>query len=366
MAGNKGIRIKNIYYMLSYAFQVLKQSNYEDIAAEEFSMAQDLFAAVLAKGAARQVKQGLYREYIVQHESLTTLRGKLDMAETMQNRMQRKPKLACAFDELSENNLYNQILKTTMHYLVRDAGVDIRRKAALNRVLVFFDGVDLLDPFSVPWKRLHLWKSNKTYEMLLTVCGFVLNGMLQTTEKGRYRMAAFSDEHMAKLYERFILEYYRQHHAYLDEIKAAQVKWNITDGQEDGQKQQADGQREQEANLLFLLPVMQTDIFLRYGEKILIIDAKYYGQTLQRHYDRCTLHSQNLYQIFAYVKNQDKENTGNVSGLLLYAKTDEAIVPDGSVCLGGNRIGAETLDLNVDFREIARQLDSIAGQYLGV
>lgn len=358
MAGNKGVRIKNIYYMLSYAFQVLKQSNYEDIAAEEFSMAQDLFAAVLAKGAARQVKQGLYREYIVQHESLTTLRGKLDMAETMQNRMQRKPKLVCAFDELSENNLYNQILKTTMHYLIRDAGVDIRRKAALNRVLVFFDGVDLLDPFSVPWKRLHLWKSNKTYEMLLTVCGFVLNGMLQTTEKGRYRMAAFSDEHMAKLYERFILEYYRQHHAYLDEIKAAQVKWNVTDGQAYGQKQQA--------NLLSLLPVMQTDIFLRYGKKILIIDAKYYGQMLQRHYDRCTLHSQNLYQIFTYVKNQDKENTGNVSGLLLYAKTDEAIVPDGSVCLGGNRIGAETLDLNVDFREIARQLDRIAGQYLGV
>lgn len=359
--------------MLSYAFQVLKQSNYEEIAAEEFSMAQDLFAAVLAKGVARQVKQGLYREYIVQHESLTTLRGKLDMAGTIRNRMERKPKLACAFDELSENNLYNQILKTTMHYLLRDEGVDRRRKAALNKVLVFFDEVDLLEPFSIPWKRLHIPKSSKTYELLLTICGFVLNGMLQTTEKGRYRMAAFSDAHMARLYERFILEYYRQHHAYLDEIKAAQVKWNVTGKSENGQKGQENEQKvkrekqeQWEAKLLSLMPVMQTDIFLRYREKSLIIDAKYYGQTLQRHYDRCTLHSQNLYQIFTYVKNQDKENTGNVSGLLLYAKTDEAIVPGGSVCLGGNRIGAETLDLNVDFREIARQLDSIAGQYLGV
>lgn len=36
MTNDKGILIKNIYYMLSYAFQVLKQTNYEKVAAEEF------------------------------------------------------------------------------------------------------------------------------------------------------------------------------------------------------------------------------------------------------------------------------------------------------------------------------------------
>ena len=33
MTKDKSIFIKNIYYMLSYAFQVLKQSNYSDVAA---------------------------------------------------------------------------------------------------------------------------------------------------------------------------------------------------------------------------------------------------------------------------------------------------------------------------------------------
>ena len=33
---DKGILIKNIFYMLSYAFQVLKQTNYERLGAEEF------------------------------------------------------------------------------------------------------------------------------------------------------------------------------------------------------------------------------------------------------------------------------------------------------------------------------------------
>ena len=59
--------------MLSYAFQVLKHSNYESVAAEEFGFVQDLFAAILAKGVAKQLKQGLYREYVTQHETLSVM-----------------------------------------------------------------------------------------------------------------------------------------------------------------------------------------------------------------------------------------------------------------------------------------------------
>ena len=338
--------------MLSYAFQVLKQSNYDDVASEKFDRVQDLFAAILSKGVAQQLKQGLYREYITKYETLSVMRGKLDMPETIQNRIQCKQKLACEFDELSENNLFNQILKTTLHYLVRDDGVGADRKIALKRILLFFDSIDLLDPSEIIWSCLYYQRNNQSYELLMNICYFVLDGLLQTTEKGEYKMMAFSDEHMARLYEKFILEYYRQHHTYLSEVKAAQVKWNLIG--------------EASESLIRFLPVMQTDIFLRLNEKILIIDAKYYGNTLQKQYDKYTLHSGNIYQIFSYVKNQDKNNTGNVSGILLYAKTDESITPDCMFNMGGNQIGAKTLDLNVDFKVIAAQLDKIAEDFFQV
>ena len=119
-------------------------------------------------------------------------------------------------------------------------------------------------------------------------------------------------------------------------------------------------------SMIRFLPIMQTDIFLRLKEKILIIDAKYYGRTLQHQFDKYTLHSGNVYQIFTYVKNQDKDNTGNVAGILLYAKTDEAITPDCMFNMGGNQIGAKTLDLNTDFKVIAAQLDKIAEDFFHV
>lgn len=49
-----------------------------------------------------------------------------------------------------------------------------------------------------------------------------------------------------------------------------------------------------------------------------IIDAKYYSSTLQTQYNVHTLHSNNLYQIFTYVKNKDMEfgdTTHEVSGI---------------------------------------------------
>ena len=76
--------------MLSYAFQILKQSNYDEVASEKFENAQDLFAAILSKGIAQQLKQGLYREYITKNETLSVMRSKLDMPETIRNRIQHK------------------------------------------------------------------------------------------------------------------------------------------------------------------------------------------------------------------------------------------------------------------------------------
>lgn len=349
MTKDKGIFIRNIYYMLAYAFQVLRQKNYDDVAAEDFDNIQDLFAAILAKGVSQQIKQGLHREYITKNEDLSVMRGKLDIYGTIKNQIQRKKILSCEYDELSVNNIFNQILKTTITILLRDSGVKKLHKADLKKVILFFNDVDVIAPPSIRWNSLMYQRNNKNYEMLMNVCYFVLDGMLQTTDKGKYKIASFSDAHMHKLYEKFVLEYFKRHHSYLSEVRAAQVKWNLAEGAEE--------------NIIRFLPIMQTDIFLRYKEQVLIIDTKYYSHTMQMQYNKATLHSGNMYQIFTYVKNQDAMNTGNVSGMLLYAKTEESITPDCSFVIGGNKISVKTLDLNKEFNLIAAQLDQISEEH---
>lgn len=158
-------------------------------------------------------------------------------------------------------------------------------------------------------------------------------------------MATFSDEHMNRLFERFVLEYFRAHHKHI-KANAEKIDWNIDN--------------EQGITCTDFLPSMQTDIVLRKGDKVLIIDTKYYGKILRSIHEKESISSGNLYQIYSYVKNMDIDNTGNITGMLLYAKTEESISKPIDAYFGKNRIIVNTLDLNQEFGKIKEQLDNIA------
>lgn len=347
MTEDKGIFIRNIYYMLSYAFQELKKNNYEDIAQEEFGRISDLFAEILYRGLSSQLKQGLYREYVDKSDSLTVLRGRIDMNRLIRNRINCDRRLVCEYEELSENNIFNRILKSTAILLIGSGDVADRRKSQLRSLLPFLSGVGEENLSKVKWSTLNIGRHNQAYRMLINVCCFIVDGMLLTTESGRFRMHVFSDDHMARLYERFVLSYYRTHHRDLN-VNADIVNWNVDTAY---------------SSAIELLPVMRTDITLRKGDRQLIIDTKYYGEMTQKRYGHSTVYSDHLYQIFAYVKNRDIRNDGTVSGLVLYAKANEEIVPDFDGVLCNNRFMIRTLDLNRPFEAIAAQLDHIVTQF---
>ena len=48
-------RVQNIYYMLAYAFQVLHENGYRDVAAEEFENGLELLSAILCRGVSSAV-----------------------------------------------------------------------------------------------------------------------------------------------------------------------------------------------------------------------------------------------------------------------------------------------------------------------
>ena len=82
----------------------------------------------------------------------------------------------------------------------------------------------------------------------------------------------------------------------------------------------------------------------------------------QQQYGIHTLHSNNLYQIFTYVKNKEFELRNyehTVSGMLLYAQTDEDIIPNNTYHMSGNQISVRALNLNQNFSKISENLNSI-------
>ena len=340
------IPIQNIYYMLSYAFQILTEQGYKNIATEKFENTAELMAAILAKGISLQIKRGLGKEYIQKTESLSSLRGRIDIAGSLKTHTMLRKQLICEYDDFSVNTTMNRIIRSTVDLLLR-SDISKERKKALKKLMVYFGDVEPIDLHSVNW-NIHYNRNNQTYRMLISVCWLVVKGLLQTNSDGSTRLMDFLDEQrMCRLYEKFILEYYRREFPQIT-ANASQIPWQLDDG------------------IGTMLPVMQSDIMLTYKEKILIIDAKYYSHTTQTQYGTKKLHSGNLYQIFTYVKNKEYELADclhEVSGMLLYAKTDEEITPNNQYLMSGNKISVRTLDLDCDFTEISAQLNKIAEEH---
>lgn len=334
--------------MLAYAFQVLNKKHYAKLETEEFEYTSELFAAILTKGINNQMKQGLGRDYVENTQSLRSPRGKINVTLSVKQQTMIDQQLVCSFDEYTENSYMNQILKTTALLLMKTPEVSTTYKKDLKKLLVYFSNVDVIDYRRIQWSRITYHRNNATYKMLINICYLIIEGMLLTEKEGSHELAEFMDnQKMHRLFEKFVLAYYRKHFPQF-RASASHIDWNVDEG------------------LVQFLPVMKTDITLQYKGKTLIIDTKYYEHTMQRnsYYESRSFHSHNMYQIFTYVKNKDNLNSGNVSGVLLYAKTDEDIVPDNEFLISGNQIAIKTLDLNTEFHNIKEQLNHLAERFL--
>lgn len=346
MERNEHIPVRNLYYMLAYAFRSITLPSWRKAGAEPFADVHNLFAALFAEGISWQLQQGLRRDYVETTEDLRRLRGRLSMPGVIRNRAARRMRLACIYDEFSENHRLNQIVRSAAEALLHAPQVRTEYRNRLRKELSLLQAVDRVRLETVPWSRLTFPPGARHLEWLVHLAELLTKGLLQTETHGGMRLReAMDDETMARLYEKFLLGYFQTHFPRLSP-KARQIPW-ASEGAAD------------------FLPVMQSDVALRCGGRALILDAKWYTHTMQEQRGRRSQHSDNLYQIFTYVQNAQCAlgEAADVSGMLLYARTDEAVQPDQTYVLAGRRIAVRTLDMNRAFSHIEADLRRIAADY---
>lgn len=246
--------------MLSYAFKTLNEKAYKKIETESFENSADLLSEILILGVSRQLKQGLVKDYIDVNETTSSIRGKINITESINTQSFLKGQLNCTYDEFSVNCDLNQIIKSTLTLLLK-SDISINRKKKIRRLLMYFNDVNTIDLKSINWK-IRYDRNNQTYKMLVNICYLVINGLIHTEKSGKVKLMNFSDNQlMSSLYEKFLLNYFKKEHPYLL-THSPHIDWQIDDGMDS------------------LLPKMKTDVTLEYENKILIIDAKFYKKIL--------------------------------------------------------------------------------------
>jgi len=300
------IPINNIYYLLCYAWNRLDEAELINIGRENINSPQDLFARVLVVGTNRILKKGLHRDYLEFAEEASSLKAKIDFSLSISKLLFEQAKAAIVSDELSQNVVLNQILKTTINNLSKVENLNTELRRDLKKILMQLNGIDLINLNANLFRNIQLHNSNSFYSFLLNICELVYQYLIPNNLEGAYKMRDFTrdEEKMSRVFQDFTKNFYKIHLTHF-KVYSEQLRWTAS-GDE---------------STIKMLPSMFTDVTLESSSRKIILDTKYYKEAFNIRFEKATFLSNNLYQLNAYLDSSFVNGDQKLEGILLYPAT---------------------------------------------
>jgi len=332
------IPIKNIYYLLSYAWNRLDERDRVAVDIDDKTELLDLFAKILINATKILLKRGIDRNYVERSEHVFGIKGKFEVSQTVKTSSMLSGRTVCTFDNYSENILLNQILVSTLWKLVKTKALDSQPKGNIKGLLWKLSGISRIELTARHFSAVKLNRNNSFYGFVVDVCKLIFENTLPSEDEGEWNFSDFTrNEHkMNQLFERFVFNFYKIEQEEF-RVRRENIKWAFDSLVTDGLK---------------YLPKMETDITLESGKRKIIIDAKYYRETMSSYFGGQKIKSANLYQIFSYLINQQTNDqiTQTATGILLYPTIEEEF--DLNYSFDDHIVRIKTINLNASWKEV--------------
>ena len=341
MSATSPIPVENIYYLFCYAWNRFEEAQSIPLGATPSPDLPNLLARVLLWGTRAILRRGLDRGYQPYDEHLATVRGRIDIGRTLRLQARRVRRLHCEFDELSHDVAHNRILKASLKQLACAPKLDLELAHQLRALARRFSDVTNIRLERSAFSRIQLNRNNGYYDFLLRVAELAFDCLLPNPKGDGFSFQDVlrDEKKMARVFEEFVRNFYRVEQRVFT-VEPLAIQWDAVSTFGD----------------ISHLPIMRVDVFLRSKERRIIIDTKYYANTLRTYHGTDSFHSGNLYQIFSYLKNAAGRNPTFevVEGILLYPQVQHKI--DASYLIQGHHVKVATLDLSQPWPTIADRL----------
>ena len=193
---------QNLAEMIASTFDLTLR----DGDASKMNLPSDSILEILIRLFCKQlwleVHKGMLRSYEHRSETLNVLRGRLIVERQIRENSVRPDLLACDFDEFSENNPLNQILKAALRFLSR-----VTRSASNHRsvseLLFCFSEVDDVTPDTLRWAQNTSNRISARYGKLLSLARLFLRNQAPDVIAGHGDGFALLFD-MNELFEKYI------------------------------------------------------------------------------------------------------------------------------------------------------------------
>lgn len=347
------IPIKNLYYLLCYAWELADQRDKIKVNASDCSTYPDLFAKLLVTGCSLLFKRGLHHEYVSHQETIVGIKGKWNISESIKTPAYKLGQMDCTFDEFSDDILVNRIIYASLRRLLGYKALNEKVREQVLRIYHRFPKVTEIDLSKEVFQNVVITRDNRFYSLLIHICQIIFEALLPNeNEDGQFHFVDFSRQHMERIFENFLFNFYKRE-CYKDYpiVERSRIRFQI---------QAIEGSAS-------VLPTMLTDVTLINPEqqKKIIIDAKYYMETLVAKYSESEhekVRTSHMFQIMGYIQNQENVNipyTMNANGILVYPQTGKELNFTGQYMGTNHYFRFCTVDLNKEWWEIDKRLKEI-------
>lgn len=331
------IPIKNIYYMVLYAWNKIKNiSNITEKGIEGLRDFNDVIVELFLSEISLIIKKGIGREYINIEAQAKFIKGKIDIARSIKL---IQPNQICSFDEYSDDITLNQVIKTILIRIVKTSGIKDEHKKRARVILLQFTNVRCISLDDRTFKNITYNRLNKDYQYAIDMGMLIYKNSIPTEEEGSYKFIEImkDEEQISSIFEEFLRSFYEIHSNYNVNRRHYNFNWDAVDNSD-----------------LMILPRMETDIELTLGNTKIIIDAKYYKNAFSSQYEGKKLISSNIYQMKSYmIQNLEKYDT--LRGLIIYPSNGYEI-NEKFYSKMGYSMEFRTIDLNMEWRQIESRL----------
>lgn len=350
---NDKIPISNIWLLMLYASNYYREYGRKLSSIEEApDDIPDLLAKMLCNRVAKKMQKNLTRGYEVQSKYLSRLRGRINILETETKQLLSKGKVSCSFHELTTNTVRNRFIKSALERFSQIAkSLKVESECVKYSTLLFRLGVTGQAPNLSMISREVFSRHDAEDRELVLLSKLAFEMSLPSEVEGDYYLQSPNrdDAFLRTLFEKAVAGFYQ--HNLFDSDKyvwpGRRLNWQMSD---------------KSSGIDDIFPSMQTDIEIEDDEKLIVIDTKFNSLLVKGRYRESTIRSGYIYQIYAYLRSQEKPNdekTMKSTGILLHPSIGENI--NENVKIQGHQISFVTVDLTGTASEITKRLLEVIG-----
>ena len=281
------VGLDNLFYMLTYAYDLAEFRN----EITTLDIGDDIFECIVViflRQVERLVRRGIYRTYIEQQDNHPFLRGRLLIADHLQQNAVHPQRFYQRTNEFTADVLENRILKNTMALLSRLDYTRPNLRQQVRRTTSAFSEVSLVPVVPSDCDHIIFTRLNAAYRTPVNLARLLLQHLSLEGYAGETPFASYLFD-MNKVFELFVARYLQSHFARHPAI-SVDIQQDIW--LDDDQKESA-------------VP----DLVLRNnGRRYLVLDTKY------KHFNAQPLPG-DRYQMLVYCQTLQLDH-----GILIYAE----------------------------------------------